>query len=121
MHTTNYLAGGSKVSFSNNAIEHPGKGMKPRHIPTKVWLGADIGDFNHGCSKDPNSSIRWWVYLSFGDKYMYYYVKHFEIEHRPKTSNLFVDKYSGLMRGNTVGLEGKLLVEFQGFLCQIVE
>ena len=36
MHTPNYLAGRSKVSFKNHAIEHPGKGMKPRHIPAKV-------------------------------------------------------------------------------------
>ena len=32
----NCLAGHSKVSSKNHAMEHPGKGMKPRHIPTKV-------------------------------------------------------------------------------------
>ena len=36
MDATNCLAGLSMVSFNNHAIEHPGKGMKHRHIPTKV-------------------------------------------------------------------------------------
>ena len=33
---TNCLAGCSMFSFKNRAIEHPGKGMKPRHTPVKV-------------------------------------------------------------------------------------
>ena len=35
MDATSCLAGCSIVSFKNQAIEHPGKGMKPRQISTK--------------------------------------------------------------------------------------
>ena len=82
MHTTNYLAGCSKGSFKNNAIEHSGKSMKPRHIPAKICQGDDGADIVQGTIIHQSDAGCTCV---SGD--MYYYMEHVEIEKNPQTSN----------------------------------